>query len=161
MDAKADEQSLQSAVTCEGLNKEQSNQTVVDEGLLDFKNEEQLEKRNQNAEDSKKQNGTATWEDQEVQNINALKRRKIDLWCEICQVRTYSQAVMEDHKKGRKHLTRMKKLDQKDKSASLTSSTASIEQRDDMCSEQRTIKMEESSANSDKSGLSPWLNQVE
>ncbi|CAL0330421.1 unnamed protein product [Lupinus luteus] len=52
----------------------------------------------------KNENGT-----ENVQGgMNALKRKRMKFWCETCQVGALSHVVMESHKKGKKHLARVK-----------------------------------------------------
>ncbi|OIW19483.1 hypothetical protein TanjilG_09503 [Lupinus angustifolius] len=52
----------------------------------------------------KNENGT-----ENVQGgMNALKRKRMKFWCEICEVGALSHVVMESHKKGKKHLARLK-----------------------------------------------------
>ncbi|XP_059454459.1 uncharacterized protein LOC132184738 isoform X2 [Corylus avellana] len=75
-------------------------------------NEQVLLQKNQNAEDSKT-NGTAT--DQGAEKITEFKKtKKFKFWCEMCQIGAYSQVVMEGHKKGKKHRSRLQELGQKD-----------------------------------------------
>ncbi|KAH1117261.1 hypothetical protein GLYMA_17G072900v4 [Glycine max] len=38
------------------------------------------------------------------------KGKKFEFWCELCQVQTHSEIVMQSHKNGKKHLRNMKKL---------------------------------------------------
>ncbi|KAL5772928.1 hypothetical protein ACOSQ2_012852 [Xanthoceras sorbifolium] len=42
------------------------------------------------------------------QNAKNQRKRKFKLWCELCQIGAHSAVVMEGHKKGRKHLARIR-----------------------------------------------------
>eukprot|EP00256_Glycine_max_P067623 XP_025982218.1 uncharacterized protein LOC102667350 [Glycine max] len=55
------------------------------------------------------QNETTT--SKQAQETSALsKGKKFDFWCELCQVQTQSEIVMQSHQNGKKHLRNMKKL---------------------------------------------------
>ncbi|KAI3811332.1 hypothetical protein L1987_21053 [Smallanthus sonchifolius] len=52
------------------------------------------------------------------------KKDRFKFWCETCQVRAYSETVMNAHKEGRKHLTSLVRLCRKHKVDSEASATA-------------------------------------
>ncbi|KAJ7979595.1 Zinc finger protein like [Quillaja saponaria] len=74
------------------------------------KNKEQLLRKNRNKEDSRKLNGTEVLE--KVYGKTEFKKNKFMFWCEMCEVAVPSQKVMESHKKGKKHMSRQKKISQ-------------------------------------------------
>ncbi|XP_058728443.1 uncharacterized protein LOC131600271 [Vicia villosa] len=63
---------------------------------------------------------------EEAEKISALtKKTKVEpLWCEICQINTFSKAVMEGHVKGKKHIKKMKKFGQNNASPPSSSSVS-------------------------------------
>ncbi|KAG2665009.1 hypothetical protein I3760_16G109700 [Carya illinoinensis] len=69
--------------------------------------------KNQIAGDSKKANGTATGQGDE-KTTESKKPEKFQFWCEICQLGTHSQEVMENHKNGKKHRAQLQNLGKKD-----------------------------------------------
>lgn len=93
----------------------------ADEDITESKIEEQLVEKSQKIGFSECRSDDAT---NEAWKESALtKRRKVGrLWCEHCQIGAFSQAVMEDHMKGKKHIKNMKKLHQKIASPTSTSS---------------------------------------
>ena len=119
LDAKAYKQSLQPAVT--GGDRDQ---TVVDKGVVEPKNGEQLVQNSQNIEGLRDANGTAIATGHEAGRTNALKRKESKFWCEICQVGACSQAMMDGHMNGKKHLNRMKKFGRNNSSSPLASSVS-------------------------------------
>ncbi|XP_058756706.1 uncharacterized protein LOC131629643 [Vicia villosa] len=60
---------------------------------------------------------------EEVEKKSALTKRKKDeiLWCEICDISTFSKVVMEGHIKGKKHMKKMKIFEQNSQSPSTCS----------------------------------------
>ncbi|KAI3801710.1 hypothetical protein L1987_29823 [Smallanthus sonchifolius] len=52
------------------------------------------------------------------------KKDRFKFWCEMCEVRAYSETVMNAHKEGKKHLTSLVKLCRKRKVDSEVSATA-------------------------------------
>ncbi|KAK3189740.1 hypothetical protein Dsin_029301 [Dipteronia sinensis] len=66
---------------------------------VDLKNKDE---KLQNNQDNKNENVVK-------KNQNAKNRKKkFKFWCAVCQIGAHSAIVMESHKKGRKHLTRLK-----------------------------------------------------
>ncbi|XP_042486437.1 uncharacterized protein LOC122066659, partial [Macadamia integrifolia] len=61
--------------------------------------------KKQKIEDSKNKTGEAL--EQKKQKREASKKI---FWCEMCQVGAYSQKVLNNHKKGKKHVSRLEKL---------------------------------------------------
>ncbi|KAM0021069.1 putative deoxyribodipyrimidine photo-lyase transcription factor C2H2 family [Helianthus debilis subsp. tardiflorus] len=55
--------------------------------------------------------------------LNGKNKDKFKFWCEICQVGAFSEAVMNDHKKGKKHSTRLADFYRKGKVDSEASAT--------------------------------------
>ncbi|KAF5445681.1 hypothetical protein F2P56_034717 [Juglans regia] len=88
------------------------NKAQVTENLK-HKVEQVSVQKNQIAGDSKKANGTATRQGDE-KTTESKKPEKFEFWCEICQIGTYSQAVMENHKNGKKHRAQLQNLGIKD-----------------------------------------------
>ncbi|KAJ1433581.1 Zinc finger C2H2-type [Sesbania bispinosa] len=135
LDAKADSQSLEGS--------KESKTEELKSGDLENKNE------------------TAT---EEAGKTNALKRKKVDFWCEVCQIGTWSQIVMESHKRGKKHLRRMMTFDGNNVNGSaLLTSTASkapvlVKDTDDsvksattpVVNEETDLKVAENIADSDE-----------
>lgn len=74
------------------------------------KNEAQLAQKIHNVGDLKTQNERDTKEAGKTKASAA--RRKVSLWCKVCQVRAFSQDVMKAHKKGKKHQKEMMKFSQ-------------------------------------------------
>ncbi|XP_019453546.1 PREDICTED: uncharacterized protein LOC109355062 isoform X3 [Lupinus angustifolius] len=98
LDAKTDKPSLQpSFITWGDIAK-----TMANKGAVESKNAEQPVHKN--VDGLKNENRTIN----EQGGKKALKRKKMKFWCETCQVGAPSQVVMESHKKGKKHLARMK-----------------------------------------------------
>lgn len=133
LDAKTDQQPAQPCIAlgmmnetvvdkgvAESINVEKLAETMIDKGVTESKNEEQLVEINQNTGTLKNKKDTAI---QEASKINAGTRKgKVErLWCEICRVGTFSQVVMEGHKKGKKHISKMKKFSQNNVSSPSTS----------------------------------------
>ena len=97
----------------------------ADKDITESKIEEQLVEKSQKIGFSECRSDAAT--DEAWKESALTKRRKIGrLWCEHCQIGAFSQAVMEDHMKGKKHIKNMKKLHQKNASPA---STFSISQK--------------------------------
>lgn len=69
--------------------------------------------KKQIAGDSKKANGRAIGQGDE-KTTECKRPKKMKFWCEMCQIVTYSQAVMETHKNGKKHRAQLQNLVQKD-----------------------------------------------
>jgi len=93
----------------------------ADKDITESKIEEQLVEKSQKIGFSGCRSDAAT--DEAWKEIALTKRRKVGrLWCEHCQIGAFSQAVMEDHMKGKKHIKNMKKLHQKNASPTSTSS---------------------------------------
>ncbi|KAJ7955654.1 Zinc finger protein like [Quillaja saponaria] len=101
---------MQEKVDGESLHKETREGLLVLKNLnndLEYKQEEYLKQTAQNAEDLKNQNGTAA-EQRVLQTTEFMGKKKFKFYCEICQVGTVSQMAMESHKKGKKHMGRLK-----------------------------------------------------
>ncbi|XP_003610302.3 uncharacterized protein [Medicago truncatula] len=93
----------------------------ADKDITESKIEEQLVEKSQKIGFSECRSDAAT--DEAWKESALAKRRKVGrLWCEHCQIGAFSQAVMEDHMKGKKHLKNMKKLHQNNASPTSTSS---------------------------------------
>lgn len=93
----------------------------ADKNVTESKIEEQLVEKSQKIGFSECRSDAAT--DEAWKESALAKRRKVGrLWCEHCQIGAFSQAVMEDHMKGKKHLKNMKKLHQNNASPTSTSS---------------------------------------
>lgn len=77
---------------------------------------EPLKQKNLNVENQKKN----------VMPTESLKRKqahkKYKFWCENCQVGTHAAVVMEAHKKGKKHMARVKEANQNGEAISTTTS---------------------------------------
>lgn len=113
--AKAGKQMPQPCITLEELN-----QTMTDnKGVVKSMNEEQIVKKSENTCGLENQDGTKT---EEVGKTSALTGRKGTLRCEVCQIHTFSQVVMETHKKGKKHLRQMERFFHNNASVPPTSS---------------------------------------
>ncbi|KAI4335537.1 hypothetical protein L6164_014175 [Bauhinia variegata] len=110
LEAKADGQLLQSEVVLKDTTK-----NVDDKDLVEIKNEEQPLLEKQDSE------GPGVKRPDELE-----RKKKFKFWCEICQVGTHCQIVMESHRKGRKHIARMLTFSES-KGIVLVSSTVSSE----------------------------------
>jgi hypothetical protein len=65
--------------------------------------------KNKSAKDYEKTNGTTT--EQGADKTAELNKEKVfKFWCEMCQIGAYSQVVMENHQKGKKHKAQLQKL---------------------------------------------------
>lgn len=73
------------------------------------KNDELLPQKNKVGEDMKK-NGDAT--KPKGQTPVDPKLKKFKFWCELCHVGAYVEAVMSGHKRGKKHMARVRGLSQ-------------------------------------------------
>ncbi|CAK8564289.1 unnamed protein product [Lathyrus sativus] len=84
---------------------------MVDNDVINFENGRLLVEKSQSVGSLESKKDAAM---EEGKKISALtKRRKVEpLWCEICQISTFSKSVMEGHVKGKKHIKRMKKFGQ-------------------------------------------------
>ncbi|XP_050203937.1 uncharacterized protein LOC126653969 [Mercurialis annua] len=78
-------------------------------------------------------------------------------WCGICMIGTYSEVVMGDHKKGKKHLTQLQKLNQNAEPVSTitvvgASSSAAVEEakNEEAVGKEADEKMMESVSNNEK-----------
>ncbi|XP_015892308.1 uncharacterized protein LOC107426596 [Ziziphus jujuba] len=70
---------------------------------MKFKREELLMQKFKHAENTNKMNGAEIV--QKVEKTAELKNKNdFKFWCELCQVGAYSETVMKDHKKGKKHM---------------------------------------------------------
>ncbi|KAK7329917.1 hypothetical protein VNO77_24099 [Canavalia gladiata] len=115
LDARADMEPFQPCITRADINH-----TTVDKGVMEPKIVEQPVQKSQDIGGLENENGTATGK--EAGKINASTMKKLKFWCDICQVGTRSEIVMQSHKIGKKHLIRMKKFRQNNGSAPFTSS---------------------------------------
>lgn len=116
-----------------GKNEEQLGETVADNGgsvikstnedIIKFENGGLVAEKSQNVGSLESKRDAAM---DEAEKISALtKRRKVEpLWCEICEISTFSKAVMEGHVKGKKHIKKMKKFGQNNVSPPSTSSVS-------------------------------------
>ncbi|KAI9125959.1 hypothetical protein K1719_003377 [Acacia pycnantha] len=87
---------------------------VVGKDVKEVKTEdEEIVDKVQITEDSGKKSGTET-EQQQVGTIpnDAVNKRGFKFWCEHCNVGSSSGDVMDNHKRGRKHTNRLKRLHQ-------------------------------------------------
>ncbi|KAH1119170.1 hypothetical protein GYH30_047814 [Glycine max] len=83
--------------------------TPVDTCKLESKVKGQVVQTSKGLGDLDDQNETTT--SKQAQETSALsKGKKFEFWCELCQVQTQSEIVMQSHKNGKKHLTNMKKF---------------------------------------------------
>ncbi|OMO61717.1 Zinc finger, U1-type [Corchorus capsularis] len=83
----------------------------VDELPSKKEKKENFRKKLKNNSLQKKHGSTAA--DNKVEGTPELtKTKKFKFWCQICMVGTYSEGVMENHKKGRKHIAGLKKLEE-------------------------------------------------
>ncbi|KAL5066180.1 hypothetical protein RYX36_027917 [Vicia faba] len=96
---------------------------MVSNDVIKFENEGRLVEKSQNVGSLNSKKDAAI---EEEEKKNALtKRSKVEpLWCEICQINTFSKAVMESHVKGKKHIKKMKKFGQNNLSPPSTSSVS-------------------------------------
>ncbi|CAL5199444.1 unnamed protein product [Lathyrus oleraceus] len=126
-----------------GKNEEQLGETVADNGgsvikstnedklvemmigndIIKFENGGLVAEKSQNVGSLESKRDAAM---DEAEKISALtKRRKVEpLWCEICEISTFSKAVMEGHVKGKKHIKKMNKFGQNNVSPPSTSSVS-------------------------------------
>ncbi|KAG4929766.1 hypothetical protein JHK85_047291 [Glycine max] len=83
--------------------------TPADTCKLESKEKGQVVQKSKGLDDLDDQNETTT--SKQAQETSALsKGKKFEFWCELCQVQTQSEIVMQSHKNGKKHLTNMKKF---------------------------------------------------
>ncbi|KAI4344281.1 hypothetical protein L6164_011527 [Bauhinia variegata] len=94
----ANEQSLQSKVPLEGKTNK-----VHDNDIVEIIKEEQVVRKNENAESSKKQNAKGLGVKKTVQ---LKKKKNVKFRCEICQVEVLARDF-DTHKNGRKHGARL------------------------------------------------------
>ncbi|CAL5199448.1 unnamed protein product [Lathyrus oleraceus] len=116
-----------------GKNEEQLGETVADNGgsvikstnedIIKFENGGLVAEKSQNVGSLESKRDAAM---DEAEKVSALtKRRKVEpLWCEICEISTFSKAVMEGHVKGKKHIKKMNKFGQNNASPLSTSSVS-------------------------------------
>lgn len=98
MDAEVEEESLKHNETWNGSEKKIG--CIKD---MEFKSEELLMQKFKDAENTNKTLGAEMV--QKVEKTAEFKNKKsFKFWCELCQVGAYCEIVMEDHKKGKKHL---------------------------------------------------------
>ncbi|KAJ9548422.1 hypothetical protein OSB04_020965 [Centaurea solstitialis] len=70
------------------------------------------EKKSKSRKDSRKETSSSS----EVKKEDGRKKSdKFKFWCEMCEVGAFSEKVMNHHKEGKKHLTKLVKLLQKGK----------------------------------------------
>ena len=93
-------------------NSEKLEEMMVDKRVTESKNEEQHMEKNENVDFFESKKGAATEEGGKKSALTETMKMG-GLWCELCQIGTTSQAVMEEHKKGKKHIKKMKMFDQK------------------------------------------------
>lgn len=75
---------------------------------------------NQELEDSKKN------KNKKLENTEGPRKNKnFQFWCEMCQVGAFARTVMESHKKGKKHIARLRELGQADEAGCAAMSRAS------------------------------------
>eukprot|EP00256_Glycine_max_P067611 XP_025982206.1 uncharacterized protein LOC102669090 isoform X2 [Glycine max] len=83
--------------------------TPADTCKLESKEKGQVVQKGKGLGDLDDQNETTT--SKQAQETSALsKGKKFEFWCELCQVQTQSEIVMQSHQNGKKHLRNMKKL---------------------------------------------------
>lgn len=70
------------------------------------KNEAPILQKEEDTADSKKNGETV----QKMQKIPENKKKKFKFWCEMCQAGAFSEKVMNNHKKGKKHVFRLQEL---------------------------------------------------
>ncbi|KAK2992951.1 hypothetical protein RJ640_007333 [Escallonia rubra] len=87
---------------------------VTGESLLPVtgssKMNEPLLQSNQEAGDIKKNNGEYT---RKVHKTDEFKKKKFKFWCEMCQAGAFSEKVMNNHRNGKKHVSRLQEQNQK------------------------------------------------
>ncbi|KAK3012772.1 hypothetical protein RJ639_009186 [Escallonia herrerae] len=71
---------------------------------------EPLLQNNQEAGDIKKKNGEYT---RKVHKTGEFKKKKFKFWCEMCQAGAFSEKVMNNHRNGKKHVSRLQEQNQK------------------------------------------------
>ncbi|XP_058728431.1 uncharacterized protein LOC131600261 [Vicia villosa] len=129
-DSKIEEQLEGETVADNGASEYKLEEMIVSNDVIKFKNGGLLVEKSQSAGclESKKDAAIV-----EAEKISAsTKRRKVEsLWCDICQISTFSKAVMEGHVKGKKHIKKMKKFGQNKNNAS-PPSTSSVSQSSPM-----------------------------
>ena len=86
---------------------------MVDKRVLESKHEEQYMEKNENVDSFESKKGAAATEEAGKKNALTETMNVGGLWCELCQIGTTSQVVMEGHKKGKKHIKKMKMFNQK------------------------------------------------
>lgn len=89
---------------------------------------EKKAKRSRKKLDSLLKRDGPTAEDKAERTPGPGKREKYEFWCSICLVGVHSQAVMEAHIKGRKHIARLLKLGKTNAAAPATNTNAATEQ---------------------------------
>ncbi|RHN64822.1 putative transcription factor C2H2 family [Medicago truncatula] len=106
------EMMAENGVSVTESNNEKLEEMMVDKRVTESKNEEQHMEKNENVDSFESIKGAAT---EEVGRKSALTETiKVGgLWCELCQIGTTSKVVMEEHKKGKKHIKKMKMFNQK------------------------------------------------
>ncbi|OMO90864.1 Zinc finger, U1-type [Corchorus olitorius] len=98
----------------------------VDELTSKKEKKEKFRKKLKNYSLQKKHGSTAA--DNKVEGTPELtKTKKFKFWCQICMVGTYSEGVMEHHKKGRKHIAGLKKLEENNAATPATTTNAVTE----------------------------------
>ena len=110
----------------ESKNEKKPEEMTVDEKVTESKNEEQHVEKNQNVDFFESKKGAATEEAGKSALTEIIKAR--GLWCELCQIGTNSQTVMEGHLKGKKHIKKMNQFNKKNVSLPSTSFVSSINQ---------------------------------
>ncbi|KAK3016721.1 hypothetical protein RJ639_007442 [Escallonia herrerae] len=76
------------------------------------KTNEPLLQSNQEAGGIKKNNGEYT---RKVHKTDEFKKKKFKFWCEMCQAGAFSEKVMNNHRKGKKHVSRLQQQNQKNR----------------------------------------------
>jgi len=107
------------ASVTESKDEKKLEEMTVDERVTESKNEEQHVEKNQNVDFFESIKGAATEEAGKSAFTEMMKVR--GLWCEVCQIGTNSQVVMEGHIKGKKHIKKMNQFNKKNVSLSSTS----------------------------------------
>ncbi|KAH1119040.1 hypothetical protein GYH30_047723, partial [Glycine max] len=83
--------------------------TPADTCNLESEEKGQVVQNSKGLGDLDDQNKTTT--SKQAHETSALsKGKKFEFWCELCQVQTQSEIVMQSHHNGKKHLRNMKKL---------------------------------------------------
>ncbi|RDX95451.1 Zinc finger protein, partial [Mucuna pruriens] len=99
LDARLDSQTTQPCIT------------AANTSIVEPRKEDHAGKKNQGLDGVENENEITT--EKETGETNALTtKKKFKFWCAICEVGTYSEIVMQDHKIGKKHLAKMKKFSQ-------------------------------------------------